>query len=36
MGRLIVTEFASTELRLVDCKPVGADGVVILTYEPKR
>ena len=25
-----------TELRLVEAKPVGPDGVVILTYEPKR
>lgn len=34
--RLFADGVASTDLRLVDCKPVGADGVVILTYEPKR
>ena len=34
--RLFADGAASTELRLVDCKPVGADGVVTLTYEPKR
>jgi dihydrofolate reductase len=34
--RLFGDGVPSTDLRLVDCKPVGADGVVILTYEPKR
>jgi dihydrofolate reductase len=34
--RLFGDGVPSTDLRLVECKPVGADGVVILTYEPKR
>ena len=34
--RLFADGVARTELRLVDCKPVGPDGVVILTYAPAR
>jgi dihydrofolate reductase len=34
--RLFGEGFPRTELKLVDCKPVGPDGVVILTYEPAR
>jgi dihydrofolate reductase len=34
--RLFGDGVPSTDLRLVDCKPIGPDGIVILTYEPKR
>jgi dihydrofolate reductase len=36
-GKRLFTEgFPRTDLRLVDFKPVGPDGVVILTYAPAR
>src|ERR1700676_5611170 len=36
-GKRLFTEgFPRTDLRLVDCKPVGPDGVMILTYAPAR
>jgi dihydrofolate reductase len=34
--RLFTDGSTRTELRLVDSRPVGPDGVVILTYEPAR
>ena len=34
--RLFSDGFTPTDLRLADCKPVGPDGVVILTYLPRR
>jgi dihydrofolate reductase len=34
--RLFNDGFPRTDLRLVECKPVGPDGVVILTYTPHR
>jgi dihydrofolate reductase len=34
--RLFTDGFNATDMRLVECKPVGPDGVVILTYEPAR
>jgi dihydrofolate reductase len=34
--RLFSEGFPRTDLKLVSCTPVGPDGVVILTYEPKR
>lgn len=34
--RLFGEGFPRTDLRLVDFKPVGPDGVVILTYQPAR
>jgi dihydrofolate reductase len=36
-GKRLFTEgSAHTTLRLVDTKPVGPDGVIILTYVPAR
>jgi dihydrofolate reductase len=34
--RLFGEGFPSTDLKLASCKSVGPDGVLILTYEPKR
>ena len=36
-GRRLFTEGgAGTVLKLVDSKPVGPDGVIVLTYDPAR
>jgi dihydrofolate reductase len=34
--RLFAEDFPKTDFRLVECRPVGPDGVVILTYQPAR